>query len=249
LNLVSDLQGAVTRGEIMALFQPQIDVQTRQIVAVEALARWNHPEAGMVPPDVFIPLAEENDLINEIGDFMIDEGCRLAAEFTALGRSIDVAVNVSAAQLLDLEFLDRVQANLRRHALSAGNIIVEVTESLPIIDVPEVSERLRELRKLGLGISVDDFGTGHSSIERLLVLPATELKIDQSLIRGLNTAPDALRDAVKTAHDYGLRVVAEGVETEEHFERCIELGCDRAQGYLFSRPTTEAEIAQLLAFA
>ncbi|GAB3606936.1 hypothetical protein GCM10027413_23450 [Conyzicola nivalis] len=243
---MSDLHGAVTRGEIVALFQPQIDVHTRQIVAVEALARWNHPELGSVPPDIFIPIAEEHDLINEIGDFMIDEGCRLAAEWQALGRSIDVAVNVSAAQLLDLEFLDRVQANLQRHSLSPECIIVEVTESLPIADVPEVNERLIELRALGLGISVDDFGTGHSSLDRLLVLPATELKIDQSLIRGLHTAPAVLRDAVRTAHDFGLRVVAEGVETEEHFERCIELGCDRAQGFLFSRPTTEAEIAQLL---
>ncbi|WP_411700997.1 EAL domain-containing protein [Conyzicola sp.] len=246
---MSDLEGAVDRGEIVALFQPQIDVQTRQIVAVEALARWNHPELGSVPPEIFIPIAEEHHLINRIGDFMIDEGCRLAADFLALGHRIDVAVNVSAAQLLDLEFLDRVQQNIQRHALSPANITVEVTESLPIADVPEVSERLVELRELGLGISVDDFGTGHSSLDRLLVLPATELKIDQSLIRDMEASAALLRAAVRTAHDYGLRVVAEGVETEEHFEWCIELGCDRAQGYLFSRPTTEHAIAQLLAVA
>ena len=239
----------MARGEIAAVYQPQIDVQTRRIVAVEALARWNHPAFGLVPPDVFIPLAEEHELITGIGDFMIDEGCRMAATLQSLGHRIDVAVNVSAAQLADLAFLDRVQANLERHALAPENLIVEITETLPVIDIPEVKTRLAELRDLGLGISVDDFGTGHSSIDRLLVLPATELKIDQSLVRGLHTAPALLRDAVRTAHDHGLRVVAEGVETEEHFARARQLGCDRAQGFLFSRPTSEAEIGQLLSVA
>ena len=246
LKLESDLEGAVARGEISAVFQPQIDIRTRRVVSVEALARWNHPEYGYVGPATFIPLAEELDLITDIGDFMIDEGCRLAAELTSLGHRVDVAVNVSAAQLVTLDFLDRVEANLRRHELTTDRLIVEITESLPVIDVPEVAARLRDLRDLGLGISIDDFGTGYSSVERLAVLPATELKIDQSLIRDTAPIPAYVCEAVDTAHELGLRVVAEGIETEHHFARAVGLQCDRAQGYLFSRPTTENHLRRLL---
>jgi len=247
MNLVSDLGGAVARGEIVALFQPQVDAITRRIVGVEALARWDHPELGRIAPDVFIALAEENQMIGEIGGFMIDEGCRCAAIWKALGHDIEVAVNVSAAQLNDLDFLDRVEDSLARNDLSPESLIIEITESLPMTDVPEVTARLVHLRNLGLGISVDDFGTGYSSIAQLLVLPATELKIDQTLIQASAASPALVRDAVAMAHKKGLRVVAEGVETEAQFDLARDLNCDRAQGFLFSRPTSEADIGALLA--
>jgi EAL domain-containing protein (putative c-di-GMP-specific phosphodiesterase class I) len=246
VNLASDLAGAVERGEILAHYQPQIDVATGRIVAVEALARWQHPELGLVPPDVFIPLAEEYELIGEIGDFMIDEGCRCASEWNTAGLDVEVAINVSAAQLLDLHFLDRLESNIRSRELEPGNLIIEITESLPIVEIPAVSERLVALRALGLGIAVDDFGTGHSSFAQWLRLPVTEVKLDQSLVHDPADSRVLMITVVQLAHDQGLRVVAEGVETENDFDLVRELKCDRAQGYFFSRPGPEAEISALL---
>ena len=248
MKLASELSGAVSRGEIEAVFQPQVDVATGRIVAVEALARWNHPELGLVRPDTFIPLAEETGLISEIGDFMLDEGCRCASAWNGSFHRIEVAVNVSAAQLASVAFIDRVRTDIDRFQLSADNLIIEITESLPVPEAPDVLSRLVELGQLGLNISVDDFGTGHSSVARLLALPVNELKLDQSLVQSDYT-PDSLTEAIAIAKDKGLRIVAEGVETEVHFERARDLGCDRAQGYYFGRPTSELEITRILAEA
>ena len=246
MNLATDLVGAVARGEIVAVFQPQVDIATGKIVAVEALARWNHPTLGPVAPDTFIPLAEQNDLIVDIDNFMLDEGCRCISRWIDSGKIMEIAVNVSAAQLSTIDFLDRVQANLERHHLSAGSLNIEITESLPVAAVPEVLDRLMQLSGLGLGISVDDFGTGYSSVARVLSLPATELKLDQSLVQTSDDPPYFLTAAIELAHDHGLRVVAEGVETDEHFARARLLGCDRAQGYFFGRPSAEAELDRVL---
>ena len=247
MNLAIDLEGAVARGEMLAHFQPQIDVNSGRIVAVEALARWQHPEHGFISPEVFIPLAEDSALIGEIGNFMMDEGARCAAEWNSGDYRIDVAVNVSPRQLVTLDFLDHLQADLNLYSLSAENVIIEITESLPVTDIPEVNTRLLELRSLGLGISVDDFGTGHTSIEQLHTLPLTEVKIDQSLVRGVDNSRELIEEVITVAHDRRMRVVAEGVETEKHFAFVRELGCDRAQGYYFGRPMEEADITRLLA--
>jgi len=232
---------------MLAHFQPQIDVNSGRIVAVEALARWQHPEHGFISPEVFIPLAEDSALIGEIGNFMMDEGARCAAEWNSGDYRIDVAVNVSPRQLVTLDFLDHLQADLNLYSLSAENVIIEITESLPVTDIPEVNIRLLELRSLGLGISVDDFGTGHTSIEQLHTLPLTEVKIDQSLVRGVDNSRELIEEVITVAHDRRMRVVAEGVETEKHFAFVRELGCDRAQGYYFGRPMEEADITRLLA--
>ena len=247
MNLAIDLEGAIARGEMLAHFQPQIDVNTGRIVAVEALARWIHPALGFVSPEVFISLAEDHGLISEIGNFMMDEGARCAAEWNSGDYRVDVAVNVSPRQLVTLDFLDHLQADLTLHSIPAENLIIEITESLPVIDVPEVNTRLLELRALGLGISVDDFGTGHTSIEQLHTLPLTEVKIDQSLVRGIDNTRELIEEVIEVAHERDMRVVAEGVETEEHFAFVRELGCDRAQGYYFGRPMEEADITRLLA--
>jgi EAL domain-containing protein (putative c-di-GMP-specific phosphodiesterase class I) len=247
VNLVSDLDGAVERGEILAYFQPQIDVASGDVVAVEALSRWTHPEYGIISPAVFIPLAEAHDLIIEIGDFMLDEACRCAQDWCERGMDLEVAVNVSAAQLTTSAFLDRLQFNLSESGLNPDRITIEITESLPLMDVPEVTARLTELRDLGLGVSLDDFGTGFSTLGQLLNLPATELKIDQSLIQDAESSGRLMLAVVEMSHDRGLRVVAEGVETERQLAAVRELECDRAQGYLFGRPVPLAEIETLLA--
>jgi EAL domain-containing protein (putative c-di-GMP-specific phosphodiesterase class I) len=236
MELVSDLRGAIDRSEIAAYYQPQVDVRTLEVVAVEALARWNHPDFGLVVPSIFIPLAEAHELIHEIGAFMIDEGTRRAAEWTALGLDIEVAINVSAAQLADLAFLDRLDRALEERAAPPEKIVIEITESLPLLQVDEVSTRLHALRSRGLGLSIDDFGTGYSTITHLAGIPATEMKIDKSLIQDADAAGAVLRNVIAEAHVQGLRVVAEGVETERHLATARELECDRAQGYLFGRP-------------
>ncbi len=246
-KLAAELPQAVARGQISAHYQPQFDVATREIVAAEALARWTHPELGSIAPDVFIPLAEKLDLIDELGDYMISLGCAAARDWQRQGHAIEVAVNVSALQLTDPEFARRLLRTVEGRGLAPHLLTIEVTESTEIIDVSVVAERLDWLRSVGVTISVDDFGTGHSSVEQVLDLRATELKIDQSLTRDESVAARTLLAAVVAfAHDKGLRVVAEGIETEAQLQHVRELRCDRAQGYLLGRPVDRAAFDALL---
>lgn len=246
-RLAADLPLAVAHGQIIAHYQPQFDVATRDVVAAETLARWMHPELGLIGPSVFIPLAEQLGLIGELGDHMIGVACDSALDWQRSGHAIEVAVNVSATQLGDREFAHRLLSAIRDRGLDPRLLIVEVTESTEIIDVSAVAERLDWLRGVGVTISVDDFGTGHSSIEQVLDLRATELKIDQSLIRDESIAARTLLAAVVTfAHDKRLRVVAEGIETESQLARAAELHCDRAQGFLLGRPIDKATFDALL---
>ncbi len=247
-ELENELPGAVERGEITARYQPQVDVRTRGIVAAETLARWEHPSRGMIAPSVFIPIAEESGVIGEIGDHMIALACDAARDWQRAGHDVEVAVNVSATQLRDQEFARRVLATVQAHELEPRLLTIEVTESTEIIDVSAVAERLDWLRSVGMTISVDDFGTGHSSVEQVLDLRASELKIDQSLTQEEGTAARTLLAAVISfAHDKGLRVVAEGIETESQLAQIVELRCDRAQGYLLGRPIAKADFDALLA--
>jgi len=241
-DVASELRGAVVRGEILAYFQPQIDLATGSTVGAEALARWNHPSRGIVEPGVFIPVAEETGLIHELGDFMLEEGCRCAASWRDLGLDIEVAVNVAAAQLETsafFEHLDRVTSDAQ---LEPRLLTIEVTESQVIADLDEVATRLGDLRDRGFGISIDDFGTGHSSVSQLVGLPATEVKIDQNLIGSPSRASKSLMSAVVgLSKARGLRVVAEGVETAESLDHVRTLGFDRVQGFLFGRPVPRDE--------
>jgi EAL domain-containing protein (putative c-di-GMP-specific phosphodiesterase class I) len=246
VNLAADLGGAVARGEITAVYQPQVDLQTGSMVAVEALARWNHPRLGQISPATFIPVAEEHELIAGIGDFMLDESARCASAWNIGRQRIVVSVNVSAAQLRTVDFLERVAHNLEARAIPADRLAIEVTESLPLVDVPEVTALLAHLRSLGLGVSIDDFGTGYSSLARLEAIPATEIKIDRSLIQDMSRSRPVIARAIARAHELGMRVVAEGVETERQMAQARDLGCDRAQGFLLSRPRTEPDIGMLL---
>ena len=247
-RLVEDLAGAVERGEIVAHYQPQVDLASNRIVAAEALARWRHPEFGVIPPGVFIPMAEENALIHSLGRFMIEEVLTAVADWRTRGIELEVSVNVSANQLTTLEFFDLLDADLSRLRLEPGSVTIEITESYPILDTPSIALRLDGLRQRGLGISVDDYGVGYSSLQQLERMPATELKIDQSLVQDESVQSLALMTAVvELAHWRGLRVVAEGVETPEQLGRMRELTCDRAQGYLLGRPMPKDELERLVA--
>jgi EAL domain-containing protein (putative c-di-GMP-specific phosphodiesterase class I) len=247
-QLGSDLHGAVERGEIVAHYQPQVAVDTCRIVSAEALSRWAHPRLGIVFPDTFIPLAEEHHLIDEIGDYMLKIGCEAAAEWQKRAIPIEVAVNVSPLQLRDPSFAKHFIREVRASELDPQLLTLEVTETTAIMDVATVAERLDWLRGVGVTISVDDLGVGHSSVQQILDLRATELKIDKSLVQDESVAAQTLLAAVVTfAREKGLRVVAEGIETEAQFTRVRELRCDRAQGYLLGRPMPRDEFDSMLA--
>lgn len=236
-RLARDLRGAASRGEMLAHYQPQLDLSSGRVVGVEALARWHHPERGPVGPSAFIPLAEWAGVIREIGDFMLHESSRQAAEWAATGIHLDLSINVSPNQLSNDEFCVEVQRTLERYDLDPTTVTLEITEAEPILDLPQVAACLGLLRTIGVGVAIDDFGTGYSSLDQLRNLPATELKIDQSIIRGSQARARRLLNAViEDAHAEGIRVVAEGVETQVQLDLAAELGCDRAQGYLIGRP-------------
>jgi len=246
-DLTSDLRGAALRGEIRAVYQPQIDLATNRIVSVETLSRWEHPVLGNIPPSTFIPLAEESSAIDEIGEFMLAQGAECAAILKRHGLDIEVSVNVSVQQLRTTAVAETIARNLAQHELEPGVLTIEITESTSVDDVDGAAERLLAIRELGIGLSIDDFGTGHSSVSQLLSMPATELKIDQSIVqRDDEAARQLIVEAVELCHSMGVRVVAEGVETEDHLERARALGCDRAQGYAIGRPTSLSDLEAML---
>ncbi len=243
----TDLADALARGEIVAYFQPQIDVATGQIVAVETLSRWRHPHRGIIGPGEFIPLAERTGLIHLIGELMIEEGCRCAAEWQRRGHPLEISINVSAAQLSTPQFFERVVSTLDRMSVPAGCLTLEITESQAIRRIGPVREHLDQLRQRGIGISIDDFGTGHSSIERLLRLGATELKFDRTLIQsGTHSTRALIAAIVSLVHERNIRVVAEGIETVEHLALARELRFDRGQGFLFAHPTSGELLEELV---
>jgi EAL domain-containing protein (putative c-di-GMP-specific phosphodiesterase class I) len=248
-QLCRDLPGAAARGEIVAVYQPQFSLATDRIVAAETLSRWLHPELGPIGPAEFIPISEEVGAIQEIGDRMIELGIQAAAHWCDLGFHIEVAINVSALQLRDPAFVRLVRENLTAISLDPSVIILEITESIAVYDVPRALEAAKALAKLGLTISIDDFGSGFSSEDQAVALPATELKIDRSLVQGDGPAStDLLAEAVEFGRIHGMRTIAEGVETLAQLERVKRLGCDRAQGFLLARPMQLADLdARLLA--
>lgn len=247
-DLPAALAGAVARGEIVAWFQPQVLLETGGIVGAEALCRWQHPEWGLIGPTEFITVAEEIGEIESIGRYMADESLAVLTECEALERPIDVSVNVSPVQLLGPAFTDWLEQRLEDVHLRHSALTVEVTEARPLEDVPALVQRLDNLRRAGVGIAIDDFGVGQSSLTQLRRLHGTELKIDRSLVADLSSATTALlQRVVEAAHDLGIRVVAEGVETIQHLQRIRALGVDRAQGYLLGRPVPRAELTRLVA--
>lgn len=235
------------RGEIEAWFQPQVDVGDGGTVGAEALCRWRHPEWGLLLPGEFIGVAEDTGAIEGIGRFMAEECFAALAEWTAVDRPIDVSVNVSPVQLLGPLFTDWLAERLERVNLRRSTLTIEVTEARPLENVPALVHRLDDLRRAGLGIAIDDFGVGQSSMRQLKRLHGAELKIDRSLVTDLSAAgTELLRRVVEAAHELGIRVVAEGVETIQHLQRIRDLGCDRAQGFLLGRPLTRSDFTRRL---
>ncbi len=251
LRMESDLRRALARDELVLHYQPQLDLNTGKIIGVEALVRWQHPELGLVPPNDFIPLAEETGLIEPIGDWVLHQACLQNKAWQQAGLPpITVAVNLSARQLDRDSLAATVMAVLSDTGLEPRYLELELTESIVMKEPERTRGILESLRALGILISIDDFGTGYSSLSQLKHFPFDKLKIDKSFVDDLiANADDAaiVSIIIAIARSFKLKVIAEGVETEEQLHHLRSNGCDEMQGYYFSRPVAAAAAARLLA--
>jgi diguanylate cyclase (GGDEF)-like protein len=249
LALVAELRTALDCGEIVAHFQPQADLQTGEIVGVEALARWEHPDRGLLMPLDFIGVAEQSGLVRPFTLRILDLAVAECAWWAARGSNATVAVNLAARSLLDRELPRDVAVVLARHSLPPDRLVLEITETTAASEIEVVEEVLGRLRRLGVALSVDDFGTGYSSLAFLQRTKVNELKVDRSFVRGmLGSESDRalVRATVQLAHSLGARAVAEGVEVPGLAEALRGIGCDLGQGYWLSRPVPAEELHVLL---
>jgi predicted signal transduction protein with EAL and GGDEF domain len=248
--LVRELRLALERGGLALHYQPRVDLRSRRVHSTEALVRWTHPVQGSIPPQRFIPVAEEAGLIEAVGAFVLDSALAQQRRWRDAGIDIGrVAVNVSPRQLRDDGFALQVFSALATHGLQPADLELEITESLFVGDFDAVCARLAPLRDAGVVVALDDFGTGYSSLSVLHRLPVDVLKIDRSFVveLGQRVSADAVaRSIVALARALGKRVVAEGVETLEQEQHLAALGCDEVQGYLHARPLTPAALAERL---
>jgi diguanylate cyclase (GGDEF)-like protein/PAS domain S-box-containing protein len=241
LRLGADLRGAVDRGEFVVHYQPIVDLPGGRASAMEALVRWAHPERGLLPPSEFVPLAERSGVIVQIGSFVLGEACRQARAWQGhlRDRRVGVNVNVSPVELQDPGYVASVALALEAAELGPDLLTLEITENVMALDDPAVERRLSQLKGLGVRLAIDDFGTGYSSLGSIARFPVDEIKIDKSFIDSLGSEPQQLalvRAIVRLAKSLKLATVAEGVEREEQSTRLAAAGCERAQGYVFSKP-------------
>ena len=250
LAMQDGLRNALNHDEFLLLYQPQVDLQSGQIIGVEALIRWQHPELGIVSPIKFISQAEETGLIVPIGDWVIHAACKQNKDWQDAGLPpITMSVNISARQFIERDLIDRVRHALQETGLDPQYLELELTESLIMQDLQQAISKMKELQSMGISLSIDDFGTGYSSLAALKSFPIARLKIDQSFVRDL---PDNENDkAIATAvislgHTLNLRVIAEGVETKEQQTFLHENSCDEIQGHFFSKAVSAEDISLLL---
>lgn len=251
LRLENDLRRAASRGELSLHYQPQVVLSDGQVFSLEALLRWHHPVEGWIPPDRFIPLAEDTGLIHALGEWVLDTACQQMRQWQAQGlTNLRVAVNLSAHQLRRPGLDQCVQQALARSGLSPASLELEITESSMMQDPAQSLALLRRLRSLGVHLSIDDFGTGYSSLAHLTELPLQRLKIDRSFIAGLpadDRSAAIVEAVIAMARRLGLAVLAEGVETAEQCQLLKRSGCDEMQGFLLARPVPAEQVPALLA--
>jgi diguanylate cyclase (GGDEF)-like protein len=249
LALLGELRRALDQRQLLLHYQPKVDAHTGQLLGVEALVRWQHPEHGLVPPGEFIPLAERTGLITPLTHYVLDEALRQGRQWSDAGHKLSIAVNVSARRLLDLQFPDEVAALLDRHQLPAEQLVIELTESTIMADPVHALDILTRLDTMGVRLSIDDFGTGYSSMAYLKHLPVHELKVDRSFVsQMLQSSSDAVivHSTIDLGRNLGLRVVAEGVEDALTLQHLDLLGCHAVQGYHISRPIASDDLTSWL---
>jgi diguanylate cyclase (GGDEF)-like protein len=246
ISLLSGLRQAVDKGELRLVLQPKVALHTASVEGAEALVRWQHPQRGLVPPMEFIPFAEQTGFIRTLTAWILDECLRTWRVLASQGLAMPLSVNLSTRDLMDLELPQRFAALLQRHGVPAEALCLEITESAIMDDPARAQQTLERLHEMGLRLAIDDFGTGYSSLAYLKRLPVHELKIDKSFVMQMERDSDdakIVRSTVDLAHNLGLSVVAEGVETASHWRTLRGLDCDLAQGYLIARPLPADEFA------
>jgi len=249
LVLMGELRKAIENGEFTLYYQPTVVMATKEITGVEALVRWNHPKYGLIPPVDFIQLAEQIGFINPLTYWVLEEAIRQCKMWEEEGIDVHVAVNLSVRSLQDTGFPQFAMDLIRKHKLRADKLLLEITESFLMSDTVKASEVLTNLRSMGIQLSIDDFGTGFSSLSYLKNLPVSTIKIDKSFVIAMMNDPDnamIVRSTIMMAHNLRLKVVAEGVEDMETWNTLKTWGCDVAQGYLMSRPQPPEDIVKWL---
>ena len=250
LGLVNDLKVALEAGDQLVLFyQPKMQISNGQIAHLEALIRWQHPEQGMIPPDAFISIAEQTGQIDALTLWVINEAARQYLEWQEQGLNLSIAVNISAENLKNPHFAKELNSIWQNYQLPKEALSLEITESAVVADPTSATEMLCELKNQGIKLSIDDYGTGYSSLAQLKQMPVSELKIDRSFVGKVESDPDdqiIVRSTIRMAHDMGLSVVAEGIEDQQTLNWLEQHGCDLAQGYFISRPLPANELNEWL---
>ncbi|HYG13520.1 MAG TPA: EAL domain-containing protein, partial [Methylophilaceae bacterium] len=251
-RLISDLRHALAGEQLEVIYQPIVDLQTGQTIKAEALLRWQHPDYGAIDPRTFIPLAEESGLIHDIGFWTFEQAALCSKKWSEeLGKPFQISVNKSPVQLLSQMRKVNWAQHLEVMGLSGSHIAIEITEGVLLNASPAVMDKLMKYRKAGIQLSIDDFGTGYSSMAYLKKFAVDYLKIDQSFIRDMVENPGdftIVKSVIVMAHELGMKVIAEGIETEKQKQLLIESDCDFGQGFLFSEALTADQFEQQLIF-
>ena len=248
LTLQADLRNTLEQKGFQLFYQPQVTLNDDQVIAIEALGRWPHPDKGFIPPNIFIPALEQASLIDKYTYWAIEEALKHACELKELGHNMEIAINISTQTLTNSNFISNIQ-KIVKHQENGRYLVFEITENLFLSEYERLLDTLQHICDLGISLSIDDFGTGYSSLSRLKRLPVSELKIDQSFVKDMANSSDdetIVRSTIDLAHNLGLTVVAEGVETEKVYKQLRNLGCDIAQGYLISKPISFSDLKEFL---
>lgn len=250
ISMINSLRHAIENKEFTLYYQPQIELKTGKIKGVEALIRWFHPEKGFIPPDQFIPLAEEVGYIRQIDEWVVETACKQKKLWNEAGYNIGkMSVNISSKRLVQEDFVESLKSTINEYGLDYSELEIEITETAIIYDLDSVVKIIKQLKEIGVSIALDDFGTGYSSLTYLKKLPINVLKIDREFIQSIinnNEEEFIVKSVIKLAHNLKLQVVAEGVETHEQATFLKEDGCEVGQGYLYSKAVTPGEIEKLL---
>lgn len=249
LALMADLHRAIDDHQLFLVYQPKVNIQTGAIIGVEALARWQHPKSGLIPPDQFIALAERSGFIKPLTMWGLEAALTQSRRWGMEGIEVPISVNLSARTLHDSRFPNRVEDLLETHGVAAEQLELEITESVIMVDPARALDILTRLNRMGISLSIDDFGTGYSSLSYLKKLPVKAVKIDKSFVMHMTQDQNdaqIVRSTIDLAHNLGLKVIAEGVENQEVWNRLLALGCDEAQGYHMSRPLPAPGLTQWL---